>query len=175
MKLNLGCGEKSLPGFINIDVKEFDGVNYITSIDNLEFKDNSVDLIYASHVLEHTPRPQTEPILREWYRILKHEGILRMAVPDFEAIVKVYSKNKNLDELTGLLYGRQDCEYHFHYKTFDFKILSGLLKMIGFKKVYRYDFRETIHNDFPDYSWAYLPHGDRENGTLMSLNIEAVK
>ncbi len=173
MKLNLGCGNKSIPGFINIDVKEFEGVDYVASIGDLAFKNNSVDLIYASHVLEHTP--QTEPILREWYRILKHKGVLRMAVPDFEAIVKVYSKNKNLNELMGLLYGRQDCEYHFHYKTFDFATLSGMLKMIGFKKVLRYDFKKTIHNDYPDYSWAHIPHGDRENGTLMSLNIEAVK
>ena len=175
IKLNLGCGKKSIPGFINIDVEEFEGVNYVTTIDKLDFKTDSVDLIYASHVLEHTPRPQTEPTLREWYRVLKHGGILRIAVPDFEAIIKVYSKNKNLDELMGLLYGRQDCEYDFHYKTFDFNTLSGLLKMIGFKKAKKYDFRETIHNDYPDYSWAYLPHGDRENGTLMSLNIEAIK
>ena len=132
-------------------------------------------MIYASHVIEHTPRFKTEPALYEWYRVLKKDGILRIAVPDFEAIVKVYSKNKNLDELMGILYGRQDCEYHFHYKIFDYFTLSCLLKKIGFKKVYRYDFKKTIHNDYPDYSWAHLPHGDRENGTLMSLNIEAIK
>jgi hypothetical protein len=26
-----------------------------------------------------------------------------------------------------------------------------------------------------DYSQSYLPHMDKENGTLMSLNLEAVK
>lgn len=176
IKLNLGCGRKYLPGFINIDIEEFDHVDYVTSIDKLDiFRGGSVSLIYASHVLEHTPRPQTEPILNEWYRVLMPGGILRVAVPDFEAIIKVYSKNRNLDELLGLLYGKQDCEYDFHYKVFDFSTLSSLLKMVGFKKVYKYDFQKTIHKDYPDYSWAHLPHGDRENGISMSLNIEAIK
>jgi len=176
MKLNLGCGNMRIPGFINIDIRKLEGVDYVTSIDKLDvFKDRSIDLIYASHVLEHVPRSQTEPALHEWYRVLKKGGVLRIAVPDFEAIIKVYLKNENLDELMGTLYGRQDYEYNFHYRIFDFKTSEGILKKIGFKQVKRYDFKETIHDDYPDYSWSYLPHGDRENGILISLNIEAIK
>ena len=43
------------------------------------------------------------------------------------------------------------------------------------KDVKRYDWRDTEHAEFDDHSQAYLPHMDKENGTLISLNIEAVK
>ncbi|HAI38830.1 MAG TPA: methyltransferase, partial [Maribacter sp.] len=39
----------------------------------------------------------------------------------------------------------------------------------------KYDWRQTEHAKFDDHSQAYIPHMDKENGTLISLNIEAVK
>ena len=39
----------------------------------------------------------------------------------------------------------------------------------------RYDWPDTVHNDFDDYSQACLPHMDNEAGRLISLNVEAVK
>ena len=172
IKLHLGCGEKYIPDFIHVDIREFDHIDYITSVDNLNmFKDNSVNLIYASHILEHFKRFETEKVLTEWHRVLKKDGILRIAVPDFEAIVKVYSKNRNLDELIGLLYGRQDYKYNFHHKVFDFNSLSNILTKVGFKTVYKYNWRETIHKDYDDFSQSYLPHMDKKNGILMSLSL----
>ena len=55
-KLNLGCGDRKLHGFVNIDVREDikpDVVCDITAI-NSQY-DNEVELIYACHVLEHFP------------------------------------------------------------------------------------------------------------------------
>ena len=49
------------------------------------------------------------------------------------------------------------------------------LKSLGFSEVKKYDWRKTSHSQFDDHSQAYLPHMDKENGDLMSLNIEAVK
>lgn len=175
IKLHLGCGEKYIPGFIHVDIRKFDHIDYVTSVDNLNmFKNNSVNLIYASHLLEHFKRFETEKVLSEWYRVLKEGGVLRIAVPDFEKIIEVYLKNRNLDELIGLLYGRQDYKYNYHYKVFDFNSLSNMLTKVGFKTVYKYNWRETTHKDYDDYSMAYLPHNDRK-GILMSLNIEAIK
>ena len=58
MKLHLGCGEKFLPGYVHVDARKFPHVDYVTDkLDNLNmFADNSVDEIYACHVLEHFPR-----------------------------------------------------------------------------------------------------------------------
>jgi hypothetical protein len=45
----------------------------------------------------------------------------------------------------------------------------------GFKNVKRYDWKKTEHFYVDDYSQAYLPHMDKLNGKLMSLNVEATK
>ena len=90
-KLHIGCGDRHIPGFIHVDVRKLPHVDYVTSADKLDmFEDDSVDLIYSCHVLEHFPKYQTEDVLKEWHRVLKPGGILRLAVPDFEKIVEVY-------------------------------------------------------------------------------------
>jgi predicted SAM-dependent methyltransferase len=113
--------------------------------------------------------------LKEWYRVLKKDGILRLAVPDFKAIVNVYMENNDIEQVMGLLHGGQNHEYNIHYRSFDFSSLSNLLKKVGFENVYRYDWKETVHKNYDDFSQAYIPHMDKENGMLMSLNVEAKK
>ncbi len=175
-KLHIGCGSKYIPGFIHIDVRQLPHVDYVASAENLDmFDDNSVDLIYSCHMLEHSPRNEVENVLKEWYRVLKPGGIVRIAVPDFEKIAEIYLKTKDLNSLLGLLVGRQDYLENTHYLVFDFKYLSDILTNIGFKNVHRYDWRQTVHKDYDDFSQAYLPHMDKEHGTLMSLNVEAEK
>ena len=62
-----------------------------------------------------------------------------------------------------------------HYNIFDFDSLREQLLKTEFKKVYQYDWRETEHANVDDFSQAYYPHMDKENGKLLSLNVEAVK
>ena len=52
---------------------------------------------------------------------------------------------------------------------------NSQLKDIGFKKVSRYDWRDTEHAYVDDFSQAYYPHMDKENGIQHSLNVEAIK
>lgn len=176
VKLHLGCGRRYVPGFVHIDLADYPHIDYKSDVSDLSmFEDNSVDLIYACHVLEHFKRYEAERILGEWYRVLKPSGILRVAVPDFEAIVTVYEKYKDMEFIMGLLYGGQDYEYNFHHVAFDFRYLEKLLAKVGFKNVHRYNWRKTIHKDYDDYSQAYIPHMDKEHGILMSLNVECEK
>lgn len=179
MKLHIGCGERYLPGWKHLDARKFPHVDYVTDkLDKLDmFSDNSVDEIYACHVLEHFTRINMKRgnLLTEWHRVLKIGGLLRIAVPDFEAIVSEYLSSQNLELIMGLLYGGQNYEYNFHYQAYDFKRLSALLKNAGFSKVERYDWRNFLPPDYDDYSRSYLPHMDFEHGRLMSLNVIAVK
>lgn len=175
----MGCGEKYLEGYKHLDARKFSHVDYVTDdLSNLSmFEDNSVDEIYACHILEHFTRKDMDDgtILKEWYRILKKGGILRIAVPNFEAIVEEYLSSKNLELIIGLLYGGQDYEYNFHYQTFDFKRLSDLLNSVGFSEVKHYDWKDFLPSGYDDFSRAYIPHMDFENGRLMSLNVTAKK
>lgn len=179
VKLHLGCGKKYIPGFFHIDISPGDNIDYVCSADNIQnFGVNSVDLIYASHVLEHFGRWEYERILRHWYGLLKPGGVLRLAVPDFAACVEVYNSlgfEDGLTGLVGLFVGGQRNEYDFHKMIFDKKTLSNTLFEIGFSSVRPWDWRLTEHSDIDDFSQAYLPHMDKQNGKLMSLNLEALK
>lgn len=176
MKLHIGCGERYIPGFTHIDIRKLPHIDYVTSADRLDmFRDGSVDLIYACHVLDHFGRNKIERVLKEWHRVLKSEGILRLAVTDFEKAVEVYLKTKDLKLVLGPLYGRQDYPENAHGTAFDYSYLSEVLVKVGFENVRRYDWRQTIHRDYDDLSQAYIPHMDKENGVLISLNVEAEK
>ena len=63
----------------------------------------------------------------------------------------------------------------YHKTVWNFTLLSEFLESNGFSNVRRYDWRKTIHKDYDDHSQAYYPHMDKENGILISLNVEATK
>ncbi|MHA2279429.1 MAG: class I SAM-dependent methyltransferase [Promethearchaeota archaeon] len=176
MKLHLGCGSKILDGFVNVDIRQLNGVEVVEDISKLNsFEDNSVHLIYACHVLEHVSRLHRLDVLKRWHEVLTLEGVLRIAVPDFQKVVELYSNGVCLENLIGHLYGGQDYDYNFHCYCWDFESLKRDLESVGFSNVNRYDWRETEHSDVDDYSQAYWPHMEKETGLLVSLNVEAIK
>ncbi len=178
-KLHLGCGERNIPGFYQIDALPYPHVDRVASIERLDFVPNdSVELIYACCVLEHIGRHQVLDVLTEWYRVLGPQGVLRLAVPDFAASAKLYCEGglkDGLASLIGLICGGQRNPYDFHKMIFDEPYLSGLLLDVGFREVRRWDWRATEHAHIDDFSQAYLPHMEKESGTHMCLNLEATK
>lgn len=75
-----------------------------------------------------------------------------------------------------MLYGSQRHDFDFHYNGWTFESLKSDLERAGFSEVRLWDWRTTEpHNYCDDYSQAYVPHMDKENGKLMSLNVEAKK
>ena len=170
MKLNLGAGDRPpIPSFKTVDL--FGKPNYKRDVRDLSiFKDNSIELIYASHVLGYFDREEVEDVLKEWYRVLEPGGTLRVAVPDFPKLVTVYYK-AGLKAILGPLYGKMNGMYH---KTvYDEQSLTEVLSK-QFKNVRRYDWRGTIHRYHDDHSQAYFPHMNKQ-GILISLNMEATK
>ena len=146
------------------------------------FKDSSVDLIYASHVIEYFDRIEVIGVLKEWYRVLKKGGLLRIAVPDFEALVKVYLKYKDLNLIHGPLYGRWETpstdKVIYHKTVYDFPSLKAILEEVGFRNIRRWDWQKVFigeYEGYDDYSQAYIPHMDKPNGILISLNVEGEK
>lgn len=63
----------------------------------LPARDNEVDLINSSHMLEHLTRAQGAAFLKECYRIMKDGGIIRIGVPDARTICNAYLNNRILD------------------------------------------------------------------------------
>jgi len=178
IKINLGCGWRNF----GKDWIHIDGGNYphldSKDIINLPYEDNSIDLIYASHVIEYFDREEIPNILNKWKSKLKPGGTLRLAVPNFHTMAKLYIEDKiSLNNFLGPLYGKMkmDNSIIYHKTTYDYKELKDILDKCGFININYYDWRNTEHSNFDDHSQAYIPHMDKENGTLISLNIEAVK
>ena len=180
MKLHLGCGKRFIPGFVHVDLADFPHIDHRHDISTLPmFEDDSTDLIYSSHTIEYFDKEEVIKVLTEWRRVLKDGGILRVAVPDFSALVEIYNKYKKLDLILGPLYGKMgvqgDTNQIYHRTVYDFPSLKKVLKEAGFKEARPYDWRQTVHKDYDDYSQAYIPHMDKKNGLLISLNVEAKK
>jgi len=102
-------------------------------------------------------------------------------VPDFDKLVEVYKKSGDLSTILGPLYGRMEIQAQegerviYHKTMYNFDSLKAVLEENGFSDVKPYDWRERIHKDYDDHSQAYYPHMDKENGILISLNVEAQK
>lgn len=178
-KLHLGCGIKKIEGFFHVDALDYPHIDHKGPVDDLSFiNSNTVELIYASHLLEHFGRHEYKNVLIEWHRVLMPGGVLRLAVPDFAACALLYTHGllpNGIESIRGLICGGQRDQYDFHKIIFDEKQLSSDLQGIGFTQIRRWNWRDTEHHEIDDYSQSYIPHMDKDNGTLMSLNLEAVK
>ena len=122
-RLHLGCGTNTPDGWINLDgawsawlgkhqivCRMLKGLHVLPvslrdmSTDiiihdvrkPLPFQDNTIHVIYASHLLEHLYLEEAKRLLKECFRILQPGGILRMVVPDLRAIILEYMGEKIL-------------------------------------------------------------------------------
>jgi predicted SAM-dependent methyltransferase len=173
--LHLGCGSVNHDKFVNIDGLPAPHIHYIRAIDDLSpFKANSVDLIYGSHCLEHFSHRKVPLVLAEWFRVLKTDGILRLSVPDFDALCKIYQESGNeLDSILDVLMGRQDYKYNFHMTAFNKSSLTRLLKNAGFREIREWQPGSCELTTFQDFSNHKIPA--KQNYYSISLNLEAIK
>jgi SAM-dependent methyltransferase len=189
-KLHLGCGSKTPQGWLNLDgswnawlanyplirrfLKAFRivpqnlfdapwGKNiFIHDVRKpLPFPNNSFSAIYASHLLEHLHLEEAKALLKECYRTLEPGGILRMVVPDLEAIVQEYidwpakstdsiEQLNRADRLNKRLYFRLPhptlgspiykiytaiTDFHLHKWSYDAESLISYFRWAGFIEV----------------------------------------
>ena len=177
MKLHVGCGNIRLPGFLNIDAQESPAVDLIARIEELPFGENSCDEIYSCANIEHFGRSQWIGVLEHWYYLLRPGGWLYISTADFEACVHHYLLTQDITSITGLIVGGQKDALDWHGMIFDEILLGSGLEKVGFTFFERYDWRlyTTGILEIDDYSQAYLPHMDKNNGSLMMLNMRAQK
>lgn len=102
--LNLGCGPTFIDDWTNIDfVSNSKHVIAHNLLKGIPFEDNTFDCVYHSHVLEHFSKLEAKNFIAECYRVLKPEGIIRIAIPDLEQIAINYLKylNESLENIEG--------------------------------------------------------------------------
>ncbi len=98
--VHVGCGTSAHPGWLNFDANPRvrlpiwrggypRSVRY-GNVTQLPLGTNSVDVLFASHVLEHLPRDEFDKALDEVYRVLKRGGRFRVIVPDLRERARRY-------------------------------------------------------------------------------------
>ena len=91
MMLNFACGSRIHKDFENIDFYPInENIKKVNLLKTLPYKDNTFDIAYSSHFLEHLDKDNAKKILKEIKRVLKNDGILRLVVPDLENIAREY-------------------------------------------------------------------------------------
>lgn len=117
--IDIGCGpiyrRDEFPEFelVRVDIRDDVNPDYRCSVDNLPFDNESFDLAFSSHVLEHFPRNKWKDTLKEWCRIVKRDGEILLVLPNVEWAVKNFDP-KNPDVMN-VLYGQQSYPEDFHY------------------------------------------------------------
>ncbi len=87
LRLNLGCGHRALPEYLNVDTRAFPGVDIVADVSSVPFGPSEVSEIFSSHVLEHFPAEKLRrQLLPYWASLLKSGGIFVAIVPDVDAI-----------------------------------------------------------------------------------------
>jgi len=82
-QLNLGCGNRREPGFLNLDERKIEGVEILGKAEELPFKRSSFSRVRMTHVLEHCEFRET---LEEVWRVLSPGGSLEVTVPHVSSI-----------------------------------------------------------------------------------------
>jgi len=140
-RLNLGCGNKPLPGYVNCDIFKGPIVDEVFPLDAIPYKNSSISAIASEHALEHLPYMRAEKALKEWFRVLIPGGELNLKIPEFEDCCRSYLEapdDSNRKWFKYTIYGIQVSQAgepddaQIHKWGYSQREINGLLEAIGF-------------------------------------------
>jgi predicted SAM-dependent methyltransferase len=178
--LHLGCGQKHLEGFLNVDLNIAARPDlWIDIRKTLPFPDESIIGAYTCHVLEHFVYEDALAALRETYRVLKPSAGLRIVVPSLEKALDAYLKNDSAwfgdwpdsrKSIGGRFNNYLLCRDQ-HKLMFDFSLLEELLDQAGF-----HDLEVAGYGQSKIFE-GLLPEMEDDQGDLIeeSLIVEAFR
>jgi predicted SAM-dependent methyltransferase len=156
--LNVGCGDNMPDNFINVDFSWSQKVDICMDITKRKYpvKDNSLKGIYTEHCVEHITLDQFEQNVKEFYRMLKKGGILRIITPDGAIYFDIYEKRKNGENvkmpyeegfITPMARINGIFRNHGHKFIFDFETAQKILEKTGFKNIRKESFKSGKDNN----------------------------
>ena len=175
-RLNWGCGPRGRPGWLNSDTKEGEGIDISEDIRNgLPIDSDSLDYVVSIHALPMIAYPDLVPVLQELRRVLKPEGVLRLALPDLVKGTQAYLDGNSShflvpDSEVRSLGGKFIVHmlwYGYSVTLFTADFIEELLGAAGFEDVQHCRFRHTCSQ--------FAGITDLDNRETESLFVEATK
>jgi glycosyltransferase involved in cell wall biosynthesis len=145
--LNLGCGNKRLSNYVNVDIVKNENVDEVFQLYDIPYQDNSISSINCEHALEHVSFERVRQAIKEWMRVLKPGGELLLYLPDLEECARKYLTADNSRTVNYIpekewfratIFGIQrnengsDTEHQFHLSGFSKEEIKQLLESEGF-------------------------------------------
>jgi len=139
VRLHIGCGQQSLPGWINIDNQGLPGVDQVLDVRRgLPF--SGVATIYAEHFLEHLALDDGLAFLAECRRVLLPDGVLRLSTPNLDWVMLTHYRGPGASPDDA----REDCfrinrAFHGwgHQFLYNATTLESVLAAAGFARADR--------------------------------------
>jgi predicted SAM-dependent methyltransferase len=150
VRLNLGCGRFPLAGFVNVDQSREIAADLHANVLALPYEPGTVDEIYAGHLLEHFPYKDGQRALAYWHSLLRDDGLISVAVPDYDVLCARYMENPTPDALREFndLYIYSDGQESPHQYAYSAALLSECLEAAGFSDL------ERMPEDHPYFPFA---------------------
>lgn len=143
MKLHLGCGQKYLEGYSNIDfpsgehtVQNYSVADSVCDIRTMSFPQGTIEEIRSHHFFEHFPRQISLALLCRWTDWLKPGGLLHIETPDFQSsIYRFASPFVSFDEKEQILrhlFGSHEAHWAIHYDAWYEERFRRILSLLGY-------------------------------------------
>lgn len=174
-RLNWGCGDWVVPGWVNADLKGGEGVVASDIREGLPFKDEAFDYAVSIHALPELPYEELVPALQELRRVVRVGGTLRLSLPDMNRSLDAYRRGDRdyfliPDEEMRTLGGKLAVQlvwYGYSRSVFVPEFIEELLLKAGFTPVHHVGYRET-RSGHPEIVAL-------DNREAESLFVEAIK
>ncbi len=116
---------------VSFDIREDVKPDVICDLRRIPVPDETFDIVFSSHTLEHFGFTKLDKVLKEWVRILKVGGELRLVVPNLRYVGKRLAEDELQPTDYWVLYGEQDYPKNFHAAGFTPKMLKSLVESTG--------------------------------------------
>jgi predicted SAM-dependent methyltransferase len=194
--LQIGSGQNYLKGWFNTDYFQRDRIYFLDATKQMPFPSSSFQYVFSEHHIEHIHYNDAKLMLKEIYRILKKDGVVRICTPNLSKYINAYVSTENdkdpyIDDIMNnwimkgfhnaknytpnkgeenITFFVNDIFYNYEHKfIYDKTTLINLLKTAGFSKVY------VCEPTISDYSQLNGIESHKGITIPFTLAVEAIK